>query len=382
VIYQKNIAIIIGTRPEAIKLAPVIRALKKEGIKTTVCIFRQHGKMLDETLRELNVKPDISFSISISDRMLGKGSGLIQKGIAGLQSGLGILRYMKFLKKEKPDMVIVQGDTLTAFLAAFLAFLTKTPVAHVEAGLRTYDKFAPFPEEINRQLIARLADIHFAPTESAKQNLLREGISENHIYVVGNTAIDTLLQVAGAEEIGPPLRGPISEVFKNRKTILVTAHRRESFGEGLKEICSALKEIAHRDDVEIILPVHPNPNVEKVIREELGGIKNIELCAPLPYTKMVEAMKASYLILTDSGGIQEEAPSLGKPVLVMREKTERMEGVDAGVSKLVGVKKEAIVAGVYELLENKEVYERMSRAQNPYGDGKAAERIAEILSNR
>ena len=380
-IYQKNIAIIIGTRPEAIKLAPVIRALKKEGIKTTVCIFRQHGKMLDETLRELNVKPDISFSISISDRMLGKGSGLIQKGIAGLQSGLGILRYMKFLKKEKPDMVIVQGDTLTAFLAAFLAFLAKTPVAHVEAGLRTYDKFAPFPEEINRQLIARLADIHFAPTESAKQNLLREGISENHIYVVGNTAIDALFQVAGTEEVVPPSGGPTSErleVEPRKKIILVTAHRRESFGEGLKEICSALKEIAEkRSDVKIVLPVHPNPNVEKVVREELEGIKNIELCAPLPYTKMVEAMRASYLILTDSGGIQEEAPSLGKPVLVMREKTERQEGVDAGVSKLVGVKKEAIVVGVRELLENKEVYERMSRAQNPYGDGKASERITE-----
>ncbi|MDP2704145.1 MAG: UDP-N-acetylglucosamine 2-epimerase (non-hydrolyzing) [bacterium] len=378
---MKHICIVIGTRPEAIKLAPVIRALRKEEIKTTVCVFRQHGKMLDETLRALEIKPDTTFPISISDRMLGKGSGLIQKAITGLQSGLGILRYMRFLKNEKPDMVIVQGDTLTAFLAAFLAFLTKTPVAHVEAGLRTYDKFAPFPEEINRQLIARIADIHFAPTESAKQNLLREGIQEKNIYVVGNTAIDTLLSVAKSisSHSDPPAGGEESHE-SGKKTILVTAHRRESFGEGLKEICSALKEIAEkRPDVKIIFLVHPNPNVEKVVRSELRGVQNIELCAPLPYTKMVEAMKASYLILTDSGGIQEEAPSLGKPVLVMREKTERQEGIEAGVSKLVGVKKEVIVAGVLELLENKEVYEKMATGKNPYGDGKASERIVEIL---
>ena len=375
---MKHIVIIIGTRPEAIKLAPVIRALKKEGIKTTVCVFRQHGKMLDETLQVFGIKPDVVFPISISDRMLGKGSGLLQKAKAGIGSGIGTLRYMKFLKKEKPDMVMVQGDTLTAFLAAFLAFLTKTPVAHVEAGLRTYDKFAPFPEEINRQLIARLADIHFAPTESAKQNLLKEGIKEETIHVVGNTAIDALLAIANSEvqkiiEVEPRYK---------EKIILVTAHRRENFGEGLLEICEALKEIASKyPDVKIIFPVHPNPNVRGTITNALKGIPNIELCEPLSYGKMVEAMKASYLILTDSGGIQEEAPSLGKPVLVMREKTERQEGIDAGVSKLVGVKKEKIVAGVRELLENKEIYETMSRAQNPYGDGKASERIANILTS-
>ncbi len=378
---MKHICIVIGTRPEAIKLAPVISALRKEGMKTSVCVFRQHGAMLGETLKVFGIKPDVVFPISISDRMFGRGAGIFQKGIAGIQSGLGILRYMRFLKKQKPDMVIVQGDTLTAFLAAFLAFLNKIKVAHVEAGLRTHDKWAPFPEEINRQLIARLADIHFAPTESAKQNLLREGIDEKDIHVVGNTAIDALLSVARLEV--QPLNNevePREKISTSTKTILVTAHRRESFGEGLKEICEALKEIAKTyPEIKIIFPVHPNPNVREVVKAELKDIKNIELCEPLLYGKMVETMKNAHIILTDSGGIQEEAPSLGKPVLVMREKTERQEGIDAGVSKLVGVKKESVVSGVRELLENKEIYERMSRAGNPYGDGKAGERIAAHL---
>lgn len=372
---MKNISIIIGTRPEAIKLAPVIKRLKAESnIKTTVCVFRQHGNMLDETLRALGIQPDITFPISISDRVLGKGVGLFKKAAAGLGSGVGILRYMRFLKKEKPDMIVVQGDTLTAFLAAFLAFLMKAPVAHVEAGLRTYNKYSPFPEEIMRQLIARIADVHFAPTERAKQNLLREGIDENNIHVVGNTAIDALLEVSRHSSGSWNPEG--------KRQILVTAHRRESFGEGLKNICEAVQEIARKHpDVKIIFPVHPNPNVQKLVTDALQGIANIELREPLPYTKMVEVMKNSYLILTDSGGIQEEAPSLGVPVLVMREETERTEGIEAGVSILVGTKKERIVAETERLLNNKDAYSRMSRAQNPYGDGKASERIVEILKN-
>ncbi|MAF80321.1 UDP-N-acetylglucosamine 2-epimerase (non-hydrolyzing) [bacterium] len=370
---MKHITLVFGTRPEAIKLAPVIERLRATPeIKTTVCVFRQQGSMLSQTLKALNIKPDLDLKIEISDRtVLGEHIGLLKKGIAGVGSGFGLLKYLKFLKKEKPDLLIVQGDTSTAYLSAWLAFHFKIKIAHVEAGLRTYDKYAPFPEEMNRQLLGRLADIHFAPTEKAKENLLKEGVPEKDVHVVGNTAIDALLKAAEN----------IETAESQEKMILVTAHRRESFGQGLKDICKALKEIAEgHKDIKIIYPVHANPNVSKPVQELLKDVPNIELTDPVDYKEIVRLMKQSYLILTDSGGIQEEAPSLGKPVLVMREETEREEGVKAGVSKLVGTDKEKIIRETEELLENKEAYEQMARTENPYGDGKASEKIVEVLS--
>jgi UDP-N-acetylglucosamine 2-epimerase (non-hydrolysing) len=364
---QKKVAIIFGTRPEAIKLAPVIARLRGEKeIRTTVCVFRQHKGMLDQTIKTLGIEPDLTLPISLSDRDLFSLRGnIIKKGYNAVGSAIGLLRYVRFLKRERPNLLIVQGDTSTAYLGAFIAAHYKIPIAHVEAGLRTGNKYAPFPEEINRTLIARLADIHFAPTKEAKKNLIKEGVPEEAVHVVGNTAIDTLLAVSKP-----------TEKEKSGKMILVTAHRRESFGRGLQEICTALKEIVSKHkDVKIVYPVHDNPNVQSVVYKNLEGVPNIHLTTPAPYHEMVQLMNNAHFILTDSGGIQEEAPSLGKPVLVMREETERTEGIKAGVSKLVGTKKESILEAVSNLLENEKSYQGMIKDQNPYGDGKASEYI-------
>ena len=280
---------------------------------------------------------------------------------------------------------MVQGDTSTAFLAAFLAFHFKIKIAHIEAGLRTYDKYSPFPEEINRQLISRLADLHFAPTERAQNNLLKEGIAKEKIFLTGNTAIDALSMIKRKQEGG--ITGNENKFlkkhgidFRDKKIILITAHRRESFGEGLKNIFSAIKELAEkRKDIAIIYPVHLNPNVYHLARKTLGGISNVYLIEPLEYDEFVFLMGISYLILTDSGGIQEEAPSLGKPVLVMREHTERQEGIEAGTSKLVGTGPETIINETLNLLDNKNAYNAMIKNYNPYGDGKAAQRIIETI---
>ena len=412
---SKKILIVFGTRPEAIKLAPVIYELKKRTeLKTLVCVFRQHKETLDQVLKTFGIKPDFDLPISISDKdLLGGGVGIFKKVKTLLQSGFGFLRFLRLLKREKPDLFIVQGDTSTVFLGGFLAFMFKVPIAHVEAGLRTYDKYAPFPEEMNRQLLGRLADIHFAPTEEAKKNLLKENVPPEKIYVVGNTEIDALLWILErqkdpkvAEKIEKDLKDNYGLQFdKNKKIILVTAHRRESFGEGLKNICKALKEIAEkRDDVLIVYPAHPNPNVREVVFPMLGGQGNIILTEPISYESFAYLMNKAYLVLTDSGGIQEAAPSLNKPLLVMREKTERQEGVEVGVSKLVGTDKDLIVKSALELLENKEIYPVRNRAsafggspkdrgaaisngvynsminkENPYGDGTASVKIAKIL---
>ena len=384
---MKKIFIVFGTRPEAIKFAPIIKEIKNNpSLKAVVCVFRQHDKMLDHILKVFDIMPDYDLKIMLSDKALfGRGINILRKIKNLVISGFSFLIFLRILKKEKPDILMVQGDTSTAFLAAFLAFHFKIKIAHIEAGLRTYDKYSPFPEEINRQLISRLADLHFAPTERAQNNLLKEGIAKEKTFLTGNTAIDALFMIKRKQEEG--IAGNENKFlkkhgidFSDKKIILITAHRRESFGEGLKNIFSAIKELAEkRKDVAIIYPVHLNPNVYHLARKTLGGISNVYLIEPLEYDEFVFLMGISYLILTDSGGIQEEAPSLGKPVLVMRERTERQEGIEAGTSKLVGTKPEIIINETLNLLDNKNAYNAMIKNYNPYGDGKAAQRITEAI---
>jgi len=388
----KKILIIFGTRPEAIKVAPVINAIKNDSsLKGIICIFRQHEQMLDQVLRVFKIVPDYDLKITLSDKALfSKNINIFKKGINLANTGFSLLKFLRILKKEKPDLLMVQGDTSTAFLAAFIGFHFKIPIAHIEAGLRTYNKYSPFPEEMNRQLISRLADLHFAPTEEDQNNLLKEGIPKNKIILTGNTAIDSLLFIKNKLE-KENLLEKYEEIFKdkygvdlktNKKIILLTAHRRESFGEGLRNIFSAVKEIVkQRKDVVIIYPVHPNPNVYHLAQEMLQDNPDIHLIKPVEYDEFIFLMKISYLILTDSGGIQEEAPSLGKPVLVMREYTERQEGIKTGASKLVGTKPETIIKETLNLLNNKNFYNSMIKNQNPYGDGKTAERIIEAIKN-
>lgn len=388
---MKKVLILFGTRPEAVKLAPVIREAKKRGDwKTLVCVFRQHGEILDQFLKTFAITPDFDLNISISDKaLLSDEVGLLKKGAIVLRSAFGILRFFLILKREHPDLLVVQGDTSTVFLSSFLAYLFKISIVHVEAGLRTYDKYAPFPEEMNRQLLGRLADIHFAPTERAKQNLIGEHASPERIHVVGNTEIDSLLWILERNK-DPRTARETEEILKKdyglqldgqKKLLLVTAHRRESFGKGLQDICEALKEIAEkRNDVVIVYPVHPNPNVQKVARAVLSGVTNVFLTQPMAYEPFAYLMGKARFILTDSGGIQEAAPSLNKPVLVMREKTERQEGVELGVCKLVGTDRAKIVAAALELLNDPKVFASMTDKKNPYGDGTAAVKIVEVLS--
>lgn len=384
---MKKIMMVFGTRPEAIKLAPIIREIKNNPfLKGVVCVFRQHKEMLDQVLKIFEIKPDYDLKIMLSDKALfGKKINIFRKIKNLAVSGISFLKFLRILKKEKPDVLMVQGDTSTAFLAAFLAYHFKIKIAHIEAGLRTYNKYSPFPEEINRQLISRLADFHFAPTEQAKNNLLKEGISAEKIFLTGNTAIDALFiikekQEKSAAEYENEFLKKYGIDFNNKKIILVTAHRRESFGEGLKNIFLAIKEIAQkRSDVEIIYPVHLNPNVYHLAQEMLRGVPNIHLIESLEYDNFVFLMNKSCLILTDSGGIQEEAPSLKKPVLVMRETTERQEGIEAGVSKLVGTSPENIINETLLLLESRDAYNSMATGINPYGDGAAAEKIIQAI---
>ena len=386
---MKKILMVFGTRPEAIKFAPIIKEIQNHSfLKGIVCVFRQHDKMLDHILKIFNIKPDYDLKITLSDRALfSKGINIFRKIKNLAVSGISFLKFLKILKKEKPDILMVQGDTSTAFLAAFLAYHFKIKIAHIEAGLRTYDKYSPFPEEMNRQLISRLADFHFAPTERAKNNLLKEGISKEKIFLTGNTAIDALFMIKEKQkknimEYENNFLKKHRIDFKDKKIILVTAHRRESFGEGLKNIFSAIKEIAQkRKDIEIIYPVHLNPNVYYLAQEILGDISNIHLIEPLEYDEFVFLMNKSYLILTDSGGIQEEAPSLKKPVLVMRNTTERQEGVDIGVARLVGTKTENIIKETLLLLDSRDIYNSMAIGNNPYGDGTAVKRIIKAIND-
>jgi len=361
---------IFGTRPEAIKLAPIIKELEKQSDKfvSRVCITGQHREMVDPFLKLFNIKPDWNLNIMKPNQTL-------------LDITLSILSNINIvLEQEKPDIVLVQGDTTTAFVAALAAFYLKIKIGHVEAGLRTKNKYNPFPEEINRRLISHIADLHFAPTERAKANLLAEGINENAIFVVGNTVVDSLFMILKLTETHNP--SVYIRLDPKKKLILVTAHRRESFGEDLRNICLALRRIvALKKDVEIVYPAHLNPKVQEQIKDILVGSERIYIIPPLDYISFIHLMKRAYLILTDSGGIQEEAPSLGKPVLVLRKATERPEAIEVGAAKLVGVDVENIVNQTLLLLEDKEEYERMVNAPNPFGDGHAAERIVRIISS-
>jgi len=364
---------VFGTRPEAIKMAPVILELeKRQGVRVIKVSTSQHREMLDQVLEFFEIKPDYDLNIMKSNQSLFELTANLIKGVESV------------LENFAPDLIFVQGDTTTAFVGALAGFYKEIKIAHIEAGLRSHNKYSPFPEEINRVLVGRLADYHFVPTERARQNLFKEGIDKN-IWVVGNTVIDALfwglriIKEHGEEEYYQYF----DSVDFSKKIILVTGHRRESFGKPFKNICFALKEIADSfEDVEIVYPVHLNPNVRKPVNEILKGHFRIHLIEPLKYPHLIWLMSKSYLVLTDSGGIQEEAPSLGKPVLVMRDVTERIEGIEAGTAKLVGTDREKIVFETAKLLENSEEYNKMAKAINPYGDGTASKKILKIISMR
>jgi UDP-N-acetylglucosamine 2-epimerase (non-hydrolysing) len=363
---MKRILVVFGTRPEAIKLAPVIRELKRSRkLRCLVCLTGQHRSMAQQVIDFFKIPVDYDL------RVMKKGQDLeyLTKTITQRISAL--------LDKVRPDWVVIQGDTTTVFLVALAAFYKKISVAHVEAGLRTNNKYYPFPEEINRRLVSPVADLHFAPTDGAKRNLLRERIAPGHIFVTGNTAIDALLWAATLVKKSYPA---FSGVDFSKKIVLVTAHRRESFGRPLEEMFKAFRDIVRAvPDAAIVYPVHLNPNVQTKARKILAGHKGIHLIPPLPYGELVFLMQRCYLILTDSGGIQEEAPSLGKPVLVMREETERPEGIALGVSRLVGRNRQKIARETVALLRSARSYRKMIKWVNPYGDGHAAERIRKIF---
>lgn len=370
---MKKILFVFGTRPEAIKLAPLIKEFKRypELFKSEVCVTAQHRFLLDQMLTFFDIDVDYDLNLMTPNQSLFE---LTANGLIGIQ---------KVIDTVNPDLIIVQGDTTTAFIGALAGYYKHIKVVHVEAGLRSGNKYSPFPEEINRALIGKIADYHFAPTGNAKNNLEKEGINEN-VWNVGNTVIDALF--LGIEKIKMDeikYKNFFDFINLNKKIILVTGHRRENFGIAFDNICYALKELAEKyEDIEIVYPVHLNPNVQQSVNKILKNIKNVHLTDPLSYPYLIYLMSKCYLVLTDSGGIQEEAPSLGKPVLVMRDVTERTEGIIAGTSKLVGTDRIKIVIETQKLLENSAEYESMSKAINPYGDGKASDKIVRIISER
>ena len=373
----KRVLVVFGTRPEAIKMAPVIEALERDPLfDVRVCVTAQHREMLDQVLELFGIRPHYDLDIMRPDQTLFDVTRQVLSGMEGI------------LREASPDLVLVHGDTTTTFATAMAAFYLGIDVGHVEAGLRTWNIRSPWPEEANRQLTARLSRFHFAPTEQSRENLLREQVPSGAIHVTGNTVIDALLRVREKirtvpeleAEIRAGIRGVPDPAIFEAPFILVTGHRRENFGEGFRNICRALGEIARKHpEVPIIYPVHLNPNVRRPVSEILGAVESVHLIEPLDYLSFVYLMDRSRLLLTDSGGIQEEAPSLGKPVLLMRETTERPEGVEAGTVTLVGTDPDRIVRETLRLLEDDEYYRRRSEAKNPYGDGRAAQRIAEIL---
>ena len=369
---MKKISIIFGTRPEAIKLCPLILAMEQHpDFEPHVCVTGQHRHMLDQVLEVFDVIPDVDLSLMEANQTLGK---LTSKAFLAIDA---------YLAEVNPDMVIVQGDTTTVFCAAMAAFYRQIPVGHVEAGLRTWNKFSPFPEEINRVLTTRVADKHFAPTEVSKNNLLREEVDPNSIFVTGNTVIDALHFVVDKIRENPPVISGLEYLFKEQRqtdVVLITGHRRENFGDGFINICKAIRTLAERfKQTEFVYPVHLNPNVQKPVYDLLSSVPNIKLVEPLSYLPFVAMMNRAKVVLTDSGGVQEEAPGLGKPVLVMRDTTERPEAVDAGTVKLVGTDCQTIVNNVSILLQDQQAYQDMARAVNPYGDGKACQRIIAAL---
>lgn len=369
---RKKVLVVFGTRPEAIKMAPLISEFGKHADKfdTKVCVTAQHRQMLDQVLNFFAIKPDFDLNLMKPEQNLYQLTADV------------ILGMKNIFEQFKPDYLFVHGDTTTSFAASLSAFYAGCTICHVEAGLRTYNKYAPFPEEINRQLTARLTDLHFSPTKTSRQNLLKEGITENSIFITGNTVIDALMSAINklSSYSDDEIENLKILIDPNKKLILVTGHRRENFGDGFVNICNALKRIAENEkEVQIVYPVHLNPNVQNPVNEILVNVPNVHLIKPLSYPAFVWLMSKSYLLLTDSGGVQEEAPSLGKPVLVMREVTERPEAVDAGTVKLVATDENLIVSTVKELLTNAEIYKRMSTAHNPYGDGTACQKIVKYI---
>lgn len=360
---------VFGTRPEAIKMAPLVQALEAApGIESILCVTAQHREMLDQVLELFELTPKYDLNIMKPNQSI---SQITKNVLIGIE---------KVLIEEKPDIVLVHGDTTTTFAAALAAFYQKIKVGHIEAGLRTYDKYSPYPEEMNRVMTGHLADIHFAPTERNKQNLIEERISAEKIHVTGNTVIDALLTVAGKPYVFTD-KTLANIDFEKRRVITVTCHRRENLGENMEHIFAAIRDItAEFADVEVVYPVHMNPKVREVADKVLGKAKRIHLITPLQYQPFVNLMARSFLIITDSGGMQEEAPALGKPVLVVRRETERPEAIEAGTAKLAGVERDTIYSMTKELLEDPVAYHEMTHAVNPYGDGKACARIVQILS--
>ena len=374
---MKKILLVFGTRPEAIKMAPLVKALQKdtEHFETRVCVTAQHRQMLDQVLEVFGITPEYDLNIMAPNQDL---YDITSKVLMGLRD---------ILKDFRPDTVLVHGDTTTSMAASLAAFYMQIPVGHVEAGLRTYNMLSPWPEEMNRQMTDRICTYYFAPTGQSRENLLKENIDEQKIYVTGNTVIDALLMAVEIISSTPGMEAKMATELEERgytvgerEYILVTGHRRENFGDGFLHICKAIKELASlHPEMDIVYPVHLNPNVQKPVYELLSGLNNVYLISPLDYLPFIYAMQHSTLLLTDSGGVQEEAPSLGKPVLVMRDTTERPEAVEAGTVKLVGTDARAIVDNVMALLKDKELYKRMSETHNPYGDGRACERIMAAL---
>ena len=365
---MKKIITIFGTRPEAIKMAPLVKELeKREGIESKICVTAQHREMLDQVLELFDIKPDFDLNIMKTKQSL---TGITNRILEGLET---------IFKEEKPDMILVHGDTTTTFSSALAAYYQQIKVGHVEAGLRTFKKYFPFPEEMNRKLTGAISDLHFSPTKGAKNNLLREGIDEKSIYITGNTVIDAMLHTVEDNYVFE--NEELNKIdFKNKKVIMITAHRRENWGEGISNICEALNEIVDKNkDVELVYLVHLNPIVKDMVYEKLGGKERIHLLNPLDTKETHNLMNKCFMVMTDSGGLQEEAPHLGKPVLVLRDVTERPEAVEYGTVKLVGTDKEKIIKEGNELINNKEAYEKMSKAVNPYGDGKASERICDAI---
>jgi len=363
-----NILIVFGTRPEAIKLCPVLLKLRESSqFDVRVCVTAQHRAMLDQVLGAFQVTPDHDLD-------------LMQPGQTLTQLTARILQALEpVIQAERPAMLVVQGDTTTTLAASLAAFYQRIPIGHVEAGLRTGDLAQPFPEELNRVVTTRLASLHFAPTEAAQRNLLAEGVNERSIFVTGNSGIDAVLHVRDELAAGRLPSPEWPQLDPSKKLIVVTAHRRESFGDGFRRICDALARLARRSDVQLIYPVHRNPNVTDPVHRMLDGLPNILLIEPLDYVPFVDLMRRAYMLITDSGGIQEEAPSLGKPVLVLREKTERPEAVAAGTVKLVGTDSDRIVHEAARLLDDQTEYARMARIHNPYGDGHSSDRIRQAI---
>ena len=372
-----KVMLVFGTRPEAIKMAPLVKGLQAcPDLQTVVCVTAQHREMLDQVLRLFDIVPEHDLNIMKPGQDLFDITGNILLGLKGV------------FQREQPDLVLVHGDTTTTLATSLAAYYSRIAVGHVEAGLRTGNKHAPFPEEMNRKLTGGLADIHFAPTPASQANLLREGVAADTIHVTGNTVIDALLAVVDKLRNDQTLQAEFAQRFSfldpARRLVLVTGHRRENFGEGFQNICNALADIAaEHADVQVLYPVHLNPNVRQPVNDILAarGLANVHLIDPVDYLPFVYLMDRAHIIVTDSGGIQEEAPSLGKPVLVMRDTTERPEAVEAGTVKLVGTSREKIVAEARRLLTDEQAYATMSRAHNPYGDGKAVERIVQLVLN-